>query len=351
MPKLTHIALATMVVASTVEARSIPPSLTYDRESLSPAQIPVAEKALQTVTAEPWFEFPQGSMSSDKSLPVDGGVLKVVLEGSSFDSKGNLWFVDVVSGHVFTLSSDKKLTRSAAPPVAGAAGLGLQDGGNILIAGVGDGRTGGSIVSVTQDGKPGAMIVPPGRGQIPDDLVFDSYGGFYFSDFRGSVSDPVGGIYYVAPDMKTITAVMRNLALPNGVALSPNGKALWFGEAGRNLLHRVQLSGPAQPAVFGATTPYYFGNGRPDSMRVDSDGNLYVAIMPQGRILIFNHHGFPIGQILIPGREKGLSLYTTAMAIEPGTNNIYILSSGGKDGGATIFRSRSFAKALELKAK
>jgi lactonase len=37
-------------------------------------------------------------------------------------------------------------------------------------------------------------------------------------------------------------------------------------------------------------------------MRTDADGNVYVAMYHQGRILAFNPYGFPIGQILLPGR-------------------------------------------------
>jgi lactonase len=36
-------------------------------------------------------------------------------------------------------------------------------------------------------------------------------------------------------------------------------------------------------------------------MRADADGNLYVAIYGQGRVLVFNKNGLPIGQILLPG--------------------------------------------------
>ena len=53
---------------------------------------------------------------------------------------------------------------------------------------------------------------------------------FYFTDFRGSTPDPIGGVYHVAPDFRTITPILRHLAIANGVCLSPDGKVLWATE-------------------------------------------------------------------------------------------------------------------------
>ena len=52
-------------------------------------------------------------------------------------------------------------------------------------------------------------------------------------------------------------------------------------------------------------------------MRMDSDGNVYVAMYGQGRILVFNRNGIPIGQVLLPGRENGHKLESTSMALSP----------------------------------
>jgi lactonase len=65
-------------------------------------------------------------------------------------------------------------------------------------------------------------IVPREAGYLPNDLVFDAEGGFYFTDFRGISTDPKGGVYYVAPDSRTITPVLPRLAMANGIALCPS---------------------------------------------------------------------------------------------------------------------------------
>ncbi|MEJ7926479.1 hypothetical protein WG908_06890 [Sphingobium sp. AN641] len=42
-------------------------------------------------------------------------------------------------------------------------------------------------------------IIAADRGYIPDDLVLDSRGGFYFTDFRGNNDKPIGGVLHVSP--------------------------------------------------------------------------------------------------------------------------------------------------------
>ncbi len=40
----------------------------------------------------------------------------------------------------------------------------------------------------------------------------------------GHLHRPKGGVYYVAPDLRTVTPVLPHLVMANGVALSPDGK-------------------------------------------------------------------------------------------------------------------------------
>jgi lactonase len=136
--------------------------------------------------------------------------------------------------------------------------------------------------------------------------------------------------------------------MANGVALSPDGKQLWTTEFGRNLLHRVELADATTITQLGSAVPYRFTGPAPDSMRVDADGNVYVAIYGQGRVLAFNRNGIPIGQVLLPGRSEGHNLQSTSMAIRPGTNDLYVVTNDGQAGeGAGIFHTTVFAQALK----
>lgn len=122
---------------------------------------------------------------------------------------------------------------------------------------------------------------------------------------------------------------MPHLSEANGVALSPDGKRLWATEFGRNLLHRVDLEAPTEIAPIGTAIPYHFIGAAPDSMRTDS---VCVAMYGQGRVLVFNRNGIPIGQVLLPGRDEGHNLESTSMALKPGTSDLYIVTNDGNGG-------------------
>ncbi len=325
--------LAVLSVPAHAQQAETRQALAYDGQTRGPVPIPPAERSLQTVTAEPWFKV------SDDGLP---------LEGPSFDRAGDLLFTDAGSGRVFRLTPDRRLSTVVPANALNLGGLAVHKDGRIFAAGTG-GFKRGSIVSVQSDGSDMRTVVPPEAGYVINDLVFDALGGFYFTDFRGTSTDPLGGVYYVAPDLKAVTSVLPHLALANGVALSPDGKVLWATEFGRNLLHRVELADPTTPAPLGTAVPYHFTGAAPDSMRVDTDGNVYVALYGQGRVLAFNPNGIPIGQVLLPGRDAGHNLRSTNMALKPGTDDLFIVTNDGEGGqGSTIFHAKAFAKALPL---
>lgn len=308
------------------------PALVYNDNTITPSPIPENERNLPTIVAEPYFKV------SDKGLQ---------LEGPVFDRNGNLLFVEVFGGSVFKLTPDKQLSTVLGPNKLGSAGLAIHKDGRIFIACLGDFKK-GSVVAIKPDGSGMQTIIPESKGYLVDDLVFDNKGGFYFTDFRGMSTDPRGGVYYVSPDYKTITPVLPNLAIANGVALSPDGKTLWTDETAANRLHRVSLADATTIAPFGTSVPYRFtGNLGPDSMRVDSEGNVYVAMYDQGRVLVFNKNGNPIGQILLPGRDRGHNMRSTSMAIKPGTNDMYIVTNDWDGGeGSQIFTCKAFGKGL-----
>lgn len=308
--------------------------LAYRPDIRGPFPIPPAERGLQTVTAQPYFKV------SDKPLQ---------LEAASFDRQGNLLFVDVFGGTIFRLTPDRQLSTVLPANNLGSAGLAIHKDGRIFVAGLGNFVDTGSIFWIHPDGSGRTTIVPASAGYLADDLVFDAHGGFYFTDFRGSTTDPIGGVYHVAPDLRTITPILRNLAIANGVCLSPDGKVLWATELSAGKLHKVELAAPTKIAPFGTAVPYYFNGFAPDSMRSDSDGNVYVAMYSQGRVLVFNPNGIAIGQILLPGREAGHNMRSTSVGFFPGSSDLVILTNDGTGGeGSWIFRARGFAPGTRL---
>lgn len=298
--------------------------------------VPPAEKGLLTVKADEFYTVtPQ----------------RDTLEGAIFDQDGNLLFCNPTAGIVYRLDPEKKLTKLVETPGFAPSGLALHPDGRLFFTALNLDKGIGKIMALSADGQKLDTIVPLEGGYLPNDLVFDRNGGFYFSDFRGTSTEPKGGVYYVAPDMVSISPVIPAMAQANGVALSPDGKILWATEYANNRLHRLVLKGATDIPPTGSKTAYNFIGPAPDSMRVDREGNVYVAMVGQGRVMIFNHYGLPVGQVLLPEREKGRNLRSTCLALHPDKNEMRIVAGNTREADrseAKIFSAPAFAKALPV---
>ncbi|HVS64884.1 MAG TPA: SMP-30/gluconolactonase/LRE family protein [Thermoanaerobaculia bacterium] len=140
----------------------------------------------------------------------------------------------------------------------------------------------------------------PLRG--PNDLVFDSAGGFWFTDHgktRERERDRTG-LFYATVDGGSIREMVFPLEAPNGVALSPDQDRVYVAETMTGRVFYWNLSGP------GAIDPHprsphggHLLAGLPglqllDSMAVDADGNVCVATIVNGGITVIA----PDGEVL-----------------------------------------------------
>jgi gluconolactonase len=126
----------------------------------------------------------------------------------------------------------------------------------------------------------------------PDDLVFDSAGGFWFTDWgkdRWRDRD-ITGVYYAKADGSSIQETIFPLQSPNGIVLSPDESRLYVAETWTRRILYWDLAGPGKikpnpntvdgSHLLTAKIPYQAGL---DSMSMDERGNLYaISILPQG---------------------------------------------------------------------
>lgn len=314
-------------------------SLAYTNATRGLAPIPPGERELPTVTAKPFYKVAHDPMA---------------LEGPAFDRQGNLLFVEIYGGRLLRLSPDQQLATVFTEKDLNPSGVAIHKDGRIFLAACGTRNSmgyfdAGSVIVINPDGSQRQSLLEPDSHYVVNDLVFDSDGGLYLSDFRGSSTRAEGGIHYISPDFTTVKPVLPGLCMANGVALSPNGKVLWATEFGACRLHRADLSGPGRIAQSGASIPYQFIGPGPDSMRTDSDGNVYVAMNRQGRVLVFSPYGIPIGQILLPGREKDQFLRCTSLALKPGSRELFIVARDEAGGGGTmIFQAMGLAEGFPM---
>ena len=143
----------------------------------------------------------------------------------------------------------------------------------------------------------------------PNDLVFDTAGGFYFTDLgkRYARQRDHGGIYYALPDGSKITRLAFPFLSPNGCSLSPDGKILYVADTESARLYAFDVEGPGvlkKPAPFAAHSGRPIGgtggNSRFDSIAVLANGNITVATLSTGYITEFSPAGDIVRAVKMP---------------------------------------------------
>jgi gluconolactonase len=138
-----------------------------------------------------------------------------------------------------------------------------------------------------------------GRGlNGPNDLVFDRFGGFWFSDPGKTTADTMqrGQLFYAKADGSFIRCVRDSMVTPNGVGLSPDQSKLYVAETLTSRLWAFDLTGPgeiAEPAgredscVLGPLPGYKML----DSLAVEAGGDICVGTLRVGGISVFHPAG------------------------------------------------------------
>ena len=248
---------------------------------------------------------------------------------------GRLWISDVVGDKIFSVAPDGRsemLVDKAGgypnPPAGAYLGpnaMVTDKDGTVLLAQQG----GRAIVRITSDLK----LVPyldrfqGMKFNSPNDLVFAPDGSLWFTDppyglARGD-RDPLkeqtfNSVYRYNGRM--LTAVIKDLMLPNGIGFSPDGKTLYVSNSGPNMCvmqYQVLPNGTVSKGQIFIDYPKPEGKGVPDGLKVDSAGNVWTT--GPGGIRIISAEGKVLGQIKLPETaanlawgDDGKSAYITA---------------------------------------
>jgi gluconolactonase len=148
------------------------------------------------------------------------------------------------------------------------------------------------------------------RLSAPNDLVFDTSGGFYFTDLgkRYARHRDHGGIYYARPDGSKITCLVYPFLSPNGCGLSPDGKVLYVADTASARLYAYDIEAPG---VLAKTKADFAHTGRVvggapagpagfDSLAVLANGNICVATLTTGKITEFAPDGKIVREVKMP---------------------------------------------------
>jgi len=162
----------------------------------------------------------------------------------------------------------------------------------------------------------------------PNDVVVKSDGSIYFTDPWTSPNAPqqwdltFSGVYRITPDLGTMSLLIDNFVLPNGLAFSPDEKVLYINDSRRGHIRAFDLS---PNGTLAKHTDRVFAElrgeepGVPDGMKVDVEGNVYCGgaggiwvIDPSGKKLGRIVHGAPATTNIAFGGDDWKTLYFTS---------------------------------------
>ena len=144
----------------------------------------------------------------------------------------------------------------------------------------------------------------------PNDIVFDSKGGFWFTDLGKTRERDMdrGAVCYARADGSMIREAVFPLERPNGIGLSPDGRTLYVVETPTARCWAFKLSAPGQ--IESANGPYRGEKGRVvaglggyqmfDSLAVDGEGHVCVATLITGAVSDIWPDGSRVDQYTLP---------------------------------------------------
>jgi gluconolactonase len=172
----------------------------------------------------------------------------------------------------------------------------------------------------------------------PNDVVVKSDGAIYFTD---PWTNPLpreqwdlifSGVYRLTPDLGTLTLLLDDMLIPNGIAFSPDESVLYVNDSQRRHIRAFDL---AANGTLARATDRVFADlggpesGVPDGMKVDTAGNVYCG--GSGGIYVLDPKGRKLGRIV-----HG----------ESATTNI---GFGGNDWKTLFFTTRGTVGSVNLK--
>jgi gluconolactonase len=171
----------------------------------------------------------------------------------------------------------------------------------------------------------------------PNDVIVKSDGAIYFTDPNGPATPEQWdlthtGVYRVSPDLGTLTLLVNDFVVPNGIAFSPDEKLLYVNDSRRGHIRVFEV---APNGTLAKQTDRVFADlrgsepGVPDGMKVDSAGNVYCG--GAGGIYILDPTGKKLGRIV-----HGYAATTN-------------IAFGGDDWKTLYFTSRSQLASVKVK--
>ena len=225
----------------------------------------------------------QNARGEDSILAPDAKLEKLAgglffSEGPASDNEGNVYFTDQPNDRIMIWSVDGKLS-TFMQPCGRSNGLCFAPDGKLIACA----DETNQLWSIDVKTKEHTVLIKDNRGKLlngPNDVWVRPDGGLYITDpwyqreywKRGPQEQAVHGVYYLAPDHKTLTLVAGDLTQPNGIIGTPDGKTLYVSDidAKKTYVYAIGADGSLKDKKL-------FCEMGSDGMTIDDAGNVYLT--------------------------------------------------------------------------
>jgi gluconolactonase len=241
------------------------------------------------------------------------------VEGPVWHQDGYWLFSDIPSNRIHKITPEGEVGIYREPS-GNSNGLTLNWAGRLLACEHGNRRVSiadiGGVEETFADNYEGKKL------NSPNDVVVHSSGAVYFTDPPYGIKpeqmeQPCAGVYRVDPD-GAMRCVIEDFEKPNGLAFSPDESVLYIDDSHYQHIRAFDVAADGSlnnSRMFADMS--HDGDGVPDGMKVDQEGNLY-ATNALG-IWVYNPAGDFLGLISVPEvpancawGEDGRTLFMTA---------------------------------------
>jgi gluconolactonase len=263
-------------------------------------------------------------------------------EGPVWDRRGFLYVSDEVQNKIYRVTPDGQ--RETVVALGDPDGNTYDQGGRLIDCA----SVLRAIIRVSPSGEYTTLAdrFEGKRFNSPNDVVVGPDNAFYFTDPtldlpQGQKQEiPFQGVYRLDLSGR-VQLVTKDLTQPNGLAFSQDGKRLYVDDSEQRNIRVYDFADGSlsDGRIFGDERGAE-GEGVPDGMKLDLQGNLFV-VGPKG-VWVWDPQGHHLGTIVMPEQPANLAwgdkdyagLYITA------TTSIYYLRT----------RVRGFVPYLSLKS-
>ena len=286
-------------------------------------------------------------MASITDLVPDPAALERIATGSTW-AEGPCWiptsrtlrWSDIPGDRILQWHADTGEVDAYAEGVEFTNGRTLDLDGSVVQCSHGNRRVErdrDGVVTTVVDGWNGVRL------NSPNDVVVTTDGAIWFTDPAYGITQPREGhlgereygdhwVFRCAPDGSDLRPVVLDADEPNGLAFDPSERVLYLASSDgeRPVIRAYDVDGARvkNGRVFAALEP---GEGVPDGIRVDVDGNVWSS---SGRgVVVFAPDGSRLGEVPVPetvsnlcfGGDDGTTLFLTA------TTSVYRVATTTRD--------------------